>query len=60
VRAAGEGTSSPFYVRTHPRLCAQSTIFQLAWRWSGAEGELEALTRPPSTLLASQPFAHQF
>jgi len=59
VRAAGEGTSSPFYVRTHPRVCFQSTVFRMAWTWSGAEAELDALTRPtgqPATI----PFGHQF
>ncbi len=58
MRAAGEGTSSPFYVRTNPRLCFQSTIFTLAWRLSGAEEELNVLTRPPS--VPTLPYGHQF
>lgn len=36
VRAAGEGTSSPFFVRTNPYYY-QQVIFKLAWRWAGAE-----------------------
>ena len=58
VRAAGEGTTSPFYVRTNPKLCFQSTVFTLAWRWSGAEDELNALTRPPAP--SATPYGHQF
>ncbi len=48
VRAAGEGTSSPFYVKTNPRLCFQPAAFALAWKWSGVEHEITALTRPSS------------
>ena len=49
VRAAGEGTSSPFYVRTNgSRVCVQPAVFKLAWRWSGVEHEIIAITRPPS------------
>jgi len=46
VRAAGEGTSSGFYVRTNPRVCFQTKVFSLAWKWSGVEHEIHALTRP--------------
>ena len=58
VRAAGEGTTSPFYVKTNPRLCFQSTAFRWAWAWSGAEAELNAITRPSAT--PATPFGHQF
>jgi hypothetical protein len=60
VRAAGEGTSSPFYLKTNLNgrdVCFQSTVFKIAWTWSGAEAELNALTRPPAH--ATQPFGHQ-
>jgi len=48
VRAAGEGTSSPVFFRTDTRLCFQPMVFRLAWVVSGAEAELQALTRPSS------------
>lgn len=53
VRAAGEGTSSPFYVRTNSRVCFQPAVFKLAWRWSGVEEEIVAITRPPSSSFSS-------
>ena len=45
VRAAGEGTSSSFYVRTNPRMCFQSAVFRWAYAWSGVEHEITAITR---------------
>ena len=53
VRAAGEGTSSPFYVRTNSRVCFQPAVFKLAWRWSGVQDEIAAITRPPSASFSS-------
>ena len=36
VRAAGEGTTSPFYVRTNP-YCYQQMVFKLAWRLANGD-----------------------
>ena len=60
VRAAGEGTSSPFYLKTSVNgrdVCFQSTVFKMAWTWSGAEHELDVLTRPPAH--NTRPYGHQ-
>jgi hypothetical protein len=51
VRAAGEGTSSSFYVRTNPRMCFQSAVFRWAYAWSGVEHEITAITRVSSKQL---------
>lgn len=44
VRAAGEGTTSPFLVKTHP-YCYQQAIFRLAWQWAGADSEGHGVTK---------------